>query len=175
MLRELQLARAVELGTVENGNAVLRFFPNEVLTEQTNQVKSVLGMSLNINELVPSQIREYDSAWMRTRSPIGVMQFISQSIEVPEEHYQSGIVTRTLNADGTIFDWKDVTGKVVTISSQKGRPDNAFSAVQYRDWWFYIPDSDLNSKTTFSLLTMLIAMQSGQLQNTAIVNTISLD
>jgi hypothetical protein len=175
MLRDLQRARAIEIGTVENGNAVLRFFPNAELTEQINQVKSILGMSAETNELITSQIREYDGAWMRTRSPIGVMQFIAQSIEVPEEHYQSGIVTRTLNDDGTPFEWRDVTGGIVSISSRKQEPDNAFLSVRYRDWWFYIPDSDLNSKTTFSMLSMLIAMQSGRIQNTAVINTISLD
>jgi hypothetical protein len=175
MLRELQRARAIEIAADENGNAVLRFFPNAELTEQINQVKSILGMSPESNELTTSQIREHDGAWMRMRSPIGVMQFISQSIEVPEEHYRNGIVAQTLNDDGTPFEWKDVTGRVVSISSQKQKPDNTYLSVYYRDWWFYIPDSDLNSKTTFSMLSMLIAMQAGRVQNTAVINTISLD
>ena len=127
------------------------------------------------NELIASQVRQFEGAWMRTRSPIGVMQFISQSVEVPEEHYADGIVTRTFDDDGSQFDWNKVTGRVVSILSQKERPNSAFLAVPYRGWWFYIPDSDLNTKSTFSLLSMLIAMQSGRIQNTSVINTISLD
>jgi len=33
--------------------------------------------------------------------------------------------------------------------------------VRYRDHWFYIPDEDLASKSTFSLLAQLFALQAG--------------
>jgi hypothetical protein len=84
-------------------------------------------------------------------------------------------VTDTVDTNGERFNWDRVTGRVVTISSQKEKPEGAFLSVPYRDWWFYIPDSDLNSKTTFSLLSMLISMQSGRIENTGVINTISLD
>ncbi len=175
LLRILQQSRAIEIATTETGDAVLRFFPNDELTEESRLAKSLLGMDETSNELITSQIRQFEGAWMRTRSPIGVMQFISQSVEVPEQHYLEGIVTRTFDDDGSQFDWNQVTGRVVSILSQKERPSDAFLAVPYRGWWFYIPDSDLNSKSTFSLLSMLIAMQSGRIQNTGVINTISLD
>ena len=32
-------------------------------------------------------------------------------------------------------------------------------AINYRDYWFYIEDSDLESKTTFNLMTLIFALQ----------------
>ena len=174
-LRLLQRTRSVEIATSENGDAILRIFPNDSLSDEIRQIKATLQMDETSNELILNQVRQYDGPWMRTRSPIGVMQFIAQSIEVPQEHYNLGIVTDTVDTNGERFNWDRVTGRVVTISSQKEKPEGAFLSVPYRDWWFYIPDSDLNSKTTFSLLSMLISMQSGRIENTGVINTISLD
>jgi hypothetical protein len=69
------------------------------------------------------------------------------------------IVTVTKDDNGQPFDWSKVTGKVMTIHSQKERPRNAYVAVQHRGWWFYIADDDQNSKTTFSLLNILFSLQ----------------
>jgi hypothetical protein len=45
------------------------------------------------------------------------------------------------------------------------KPENAFVAVPYRGAWFYIADDDLNSKSTFMLLTQLFNLQSGQTED----------
>jgi len=57
------------------------------------------------------------------------------------------------------FDWSKVIGKVLTIHSQGCRPQNAYVAVEYRGWWFYIADDDDSSKATFTLLSILYALQ----------------
>ncbi|MCC6395788.1 MAG: hypothetical protein IT282_02140, partial [Bacteroidetes bacterium] len=38
-------------------------------------------------------------------------------------------------------------------------PRDAAVKVEYRDAWFYIADNDLNSKTTFTLLSFLFNLQ----------------
>jgi hypothetical protein len=37
-------------------------------------------------------------------------------------------------------------------------------SVSHRGSWFFIDDADLSSKATFSLLTHLLALQSGEVQ-----------
>ncbi|MGB1881610.1 MAG: hypothetical protein ACPHTD_12920, partial [Gammaproteobacteria bacterium] len=44
--------------------------------------------------------------------------------------------------------------------SQETRPASAAVAVNYRGHWFYIDDSDIDSKSTFALLGQLFALQS---------------
>ena len=97
---------------------------------------------------------------MRCRSLLGVLYFLSKSVEPPAPHLQAGLIKVTKNDDGQPFDWSKVTGKVMTIHSQEGRPENAYVAVEHRGWWFYIADDDQNSKATFSLLNILFSLQS---------------
>ncbi len=41
------------------------------------------------------------------------------------------------------------------------RPDQAFLATPYQDRWYYIARNDLESKSTFLLLTQLFRLQAG--------------
>ena len=65
---------------------------------------------------------------------------------------------------GQPFDWGNVVGDLLTIKSQEAFPGNASVAVQYRDSWFYIDDSDMESKYTFMLLGTLTALQAGKIE-----------
>ena len=38
-------------------------------------------------------------------------------------------------------------------------PDNAAVAIQYKDYWFYIADHDLETKSTFTLLVELFGIE----------------
>ena len=103
--------------------------------------------------------REPGEVGMRCRSLLGVLYFLSASVQPPPPDVEAGLVTVTRDADGQPFDWSKATGKVMTIHSQKDRPDNAYVAVPYRDWWFYVADDDQSSKSTFSLLNILFSLQ----------------
>jgi hypothetical protein len=50
------------------------------------------------------------------------------------------------------------------IRYSESPPTDAAVAVQYRDTWFYIQDSDLNSASTFSLVGQVFALQAGNTQ-----------
>ena len=101
---------------------------------------------------------------VRSRSLLGVMYFLSEGIEIPEPHRERGRVTTTTNDDGTEFDWSKVVGDLHWIHSQDSCPEDAFVRVRYRGKWFYIDDADLNSKSTFGLLSYLFYLQAGDIQ-----------
>ena len=101
-----------------------------------------------------------------------VMYFLSQSVQVPEKDVPAGRVTVTRTAAGQPFDWQLVTEGIMTIKSSEEAPDNAAVAVNYRDSWFYIDDSDLDSKSTFSLLSQVYQLQSGDAKSVAQVLTL---
>jgi hypothetical protein len=82
------------------------------------------------------------------------------------------LVTRTKAADGTPFDWNKVTGGLFRVKSANARPANAFVSVAYRGKWFYLADNDLESKSTFMLLTQLFNLQAGQIKTVAPALTI---
>jgi hypothetical protein len=91
------------------------------------------------------------------RSVIQAVFYLSHGVEVPPEHLNCGIVTPTVDADGTVFDWQQVTAGLLAVhyAKQHYRPKQAYVAVKYRGYWFYIDDRDSDSKITFSLMSTM--------------------
>ena len=98
---------------------------------------------------------------IKTRSLLGIMYYLSQGIEIPVRHQEQGIVTITHDASGRVFNWDNITGDLFKIRSADGRPNSAIIAVKHRGTWFYIDDTDLSSKSTFSLLAQIFSLQAG--------------
>jgi hypothetical protein len=105
-----------------------------------------------------------DAIGFELRPLLGIMFFLSHAVEIPERDRAAGRVTVTRDGDGQPFDWSRVTGDLLVIKTQAEPPANAAVAVQYRGSWFYIDDSDMNSKYTFMLLGALTALQAGEIE-----------
>ena len=141
--------------------------PSETDTHSQTQKKThktILKVKIN-NDFVNSRRGELN---VRTRSISSVMYYLSQNVNIPEEHINAGLVTITKTLDGKgVFDWGETpAGEVFKVSFSKEYPVNAFIAVPYRNYWFYIADNDLQTKSTFMLLTQLFSLQAGQTQYT---------
>lgn len=95
------------------------------------------------------------------RSLLGTLFYLSQAIEVPAKHRERGFVSTTLDAEGKPFNWTRVTGDLLRVHSRKTRPRNVAVAVRYKGYWYYVDNSDLPSKSTFTLLGQLFAFQAG--------------
>jgi len=113
-----------------------------------------------------------DTIGIELRSLVGVMFFLSHATQIPERDLAAGRVTVTRDQNGEPFDWNQVIGDLLKIRSQDEPPDNAAVAVQYRDSWFYIDDSDLNSKYTFMLIGVLTSLQAGSIERAAPILTL---
>ena len=110
---------------------------------------------------------------IHTRSIANVLSYLSHNIDIPAEHIEQGLVTMTKTADGQLFDWsKTPAGKLFRIQSSDSYPDNAFLAIPYLDYWYYIAGDDLQSKSTFMLITQLFNHQSGRSKSNSPVLTI---
>ena len=81
-------------------------------------------------------------------------------------------MTVTRNAEGQPFDWQEVTEGLLAIKSSPNPPENASVAINYRNSWFYIDDSDLDSKSTFVLLGQVYQLQAGDAKAVAPVLTL---
>jgi len=125
-------------------------------------VRRYLGLQPGQDDFVLTAFpfeRKPNEVGMRCRSLLGVLYFLSASVQPPPPDVEAGLVTVTRDAAGEPFDWSKATGKVMTVHSQEDRPQNAYVAVRYRDWWFYVADDDQSSKSTFSLLNILFSLQ----------------
>jgi len=163
------------LGGSYNNQTVLIF--DSEARNRADYLKFTSDLNLNPDKLtfpimVAATGGDVNSIYLRLRSLSGVMYFLSQSVEVPEEDIAVGRVTVTLDKSGQVFDWQGVTEGVMRIRSSQELPDNASVAVEYRDSWFYIDDSDLDSKSTFLLLGQIYQLQAGDATTIAPVLTL---
>jgi hypothetical protein len=173
LLRQLELENLVSDANYQN-RPVLFFEPEARDRAEYLELTGILG--LNPNKLIfPVTVAARGSANsinLSLRSFAGVMYFLSQSVQVPEEDVAAGRVTVTRDAAGRPFDWQLVTEGLLEIKSSPERPENAAVAVNYRNSWFYIDDSDLDSKSTFSLLGQVYQLQAGDAKSLVPVLTL---
>ncbi|MFQ5482996.1 MAG: hypothetical protein ACE5ER_09575, partial [Nitrospinaceae bacterium] len=166
-LRSIRVRQGLEVSLGTDGSIrglVVRFKPTGLQMAETRQLLDLLGRPRGTERLFfTSQAFPADKPYLRmeTRSLIGVMYYLSHGVQTSRADQEKGRVTVTLNAAGQPFDWNQVTGELMQVHSSPVRPDNAMVAVNYRGWWFYLDDGDLNSKSTFSLLSQLFYLQAG--------------
>lgn len=175
-LRTLQIANGLEVGSdprhdptkleviLDPGKTqYLHFERNPKYSSVLNEVYNTLDLSLEytdiaittnfLKENVPNRIK------IKPRTLLGSLFYLSQAIDIPEEHIEEGLVTMTCCADGSYFNWEALSGRNMVIRSSRANPRNAAVKVCYRDYWYYIEDSDLNSKSSFLLLSMLFNLK----------------
>ena len=72
-------------------------------------------------------------------------------------------------------DWElfgDGSGDYFKIQVKDQKPMDTQLRVNYRGHWFYIDDSDLESKSTFALLAQIFALQAGKAEGIVPVLTL---
>jgi hypothetical protein len=106
----------------------------------------------------PDGVTSFD---LETRSLLQALYYVSTGIDIPPEHTAGGLVTVTLDAAGHEFDWGIVMRRFFHVrwAKRNKRPPGAHVAVQYKDYWFYIEDTDQDTKSTFSLLMELTCLE----------------
>ncbi len=97
-----------------------------------------------------------------TRSLMGILFSLSHSVEVPEGDLQRAVVTVTRDATTAPFH--------VRVSATPPAMDSI--RTYYRGHWFFIDDTDLESKSTMILLSQLFSIQSGPTNSFAPVLTL---
>jgi len=174
LLRQLEEEGMVSGGSYNNQTVLI--FDAEA-RNRTDYLEFTHLLGLNPDKLifpviVAARGGDVDSINLRFRSLAGVMYFLSQSVQIPQEDVAAGHVTVTRDKAGEVFDWQQVTDGVMSIKSSPQSPDNAAVAVNYRNSWFYIDDSDLDSKSTFVLLGQVYQLQAGEAKTVAPVLTL---
>lgn len=167
-LRELQQQGLVTLGrlpgSADNTVLELRFKPECQNSAAAQRFRSLLGLNpaLDAYRVVPGFGRgDGSTVLFAPRSLMAMLSYISQGVVAPAADVKAGRVTQTVDEQGQPFDWQQVLGGLLRVSSSRSRPADAAVSINYRDQWFYVADNDLESKSTFALLSQLFALQAG--------------
>jgi hypothetical protein len=90
---------------------------------------------------------------MITYSMLQIIIRLATQIDVPPEHAADGRTVPSTQIGG-----EDGSRQLVKISYSEEEPGNAFVAVRYRDYWYYIDDHDFKSKSVFTFVMILFSL-----------------
>jgi hypothetical protein len=168
IIRNLQQNHSIRMGTSETEGIAIIIEHGHEADRDVQAFKQMLNLDPNGRQfqIIPAVGHgDPNKIYLSLRSMLASMFYLSQAVEVPNSDRDKGIVTTTRSQSGEVFDWKKVTSELFQIRSASSFPKNAYVTIKYRGQWFYIKDNDLDSKSTFSLMTQLLALQSGQLSS----------
>jgi len=178
LMRQLQKKAMLRLGyqKIEDKDIPVMVIDSEArVFEETRKLKDLLGLAIEKDTFIIDTRGDRprsESVGIELRSLLGTFFFASHGVEVPANDLAMGRAMTTMDKSGMPFDWSLVVGDLVSIQSKTKKPDNAQVAIQYRGSWFYIDDSDLNTKYSFLLLDQLAALLGGKVEKAGPILTL---
>ena len=165
LLRALQRVHHIDVmrvaGTADQ--IELRFLARSKDNPDASRLKEILNLDPardRFKIISASEAPNRDTIAIATRPLISALQYISQGVEPPARDVASGKIRPTTRENGQPFDWQEMLDGVFKVASSDKAPAEASVAINYRGSWFYIADNDLDTKSTFVLITQLIALHS---------------
>lgn len=164
LLRDIQKSGAVGMRLLKNktgqDSTILFFYDQKISAETKNLLKEVnalLGLKKGTREIKVSYgsvAKDKQEIAMLTNSLLQIMITLATQVNVPDKHINSGQTIASLEMiDKNGKDWK-----ILNIEHSPERPEYAFTAVKYRDYWFWIDDRDFKSKRAFAFLMVIFSL-----------------
>ncbi|MEM7174992.1 MAG: hypothetical protein AAF443_03565 [Chlamydiota bacterium] len=142
-------------------NAIQITFPST--GEEAERLGALLhGLKMNNGNYILNMRQAFNEKaeiGIMTRSLLSCMYYLSLGVEVPKRDIEAGVVAVTKYENGDLFDWRDVIGDMITVHSSPSYPQEAYLAVHYKGYWFYIANDDIEAKRTFVLLQQIYSLQ----------------
>ena len=92
---------------------------------------------------------------MLTRSMLHIMVEMAIQVDVPARHLADGRTVPSLSKTDSA---EEKIAQLIDIKSSSDKPEDAYTAVNYKDHWFWIDDRDFKSKRSFAFLMILFSM-----------------
>src|ERR1035438_6980445 len=163
LMREVQAAGAVGMRVEENKTktqtAVLFFRRDDLpadIVEKEAEIRQMLKLAPDQQKFVLtySPVRgAADELAVNSRSMLQIMQAFASYLDVPEAHLKDRSAVPAFENSASAS-WRDV----VRIHSGKDKPAQAYAAVPYRDYWFWIDDGDWRTKRALTAVMFFFTL-----------------
>jgi len=163
LLREVQVAGAVGLRVEQdkaNGSTGVLFFRRDDVSAdiaaKAAEVRRLLKMPADQQKftLTYSPVRGGEGELaVNSRSMLQIMGAFASYLDAPEEHLLDHSAI-----PGFEHMSQEVRQSVVRIRSGKDKPEHAFAAVRYRDYWFWIDDGDWQTKRALTAVMFFFTL-----------------
>jgi hypothetical protein len=176
LLRKLQLSGAVGMRVEQDAKkqtTSIVTFRSENISEPTladaRELRQLLHLDPDAKELklvFGSAAANDKELAVLTRSLLHIMNTMAAQVEVPVEHVTAGRATPGFDASTSAI----AEQRLVRIRSAKEKPSDAFVAIRYRDYWFWIDDRDLKTKRAFAFMMALFTLsETGEKENLPLI------
>ncbi|NTU43162.1 MAG: hypothetical protein HGA78_08965 [Nitrospirales bacterium] len=121
-------------------------------------VRKTLGLdpsAADLRVVYGSVAKDDKELALLTRSILEIIIDLASYIEVPAVHVEEKRVNPTMPEE--MVQGVPVP-QLISIHSSTDKPGDAFIAVPYRNYWFWIADRDMRSKTLFSFLMFIFSL-----------------
>ena len=159
-IRRIQEAGAIAARTkqVDNKPMTTVYFRRHAspgIARDISLVKSLLGLDPRRAEFIATGEPRHtpEEIAIDTRSMQEILVELAAGVDVPKEDVTQHRATRVPG-----FDDGAEARPLIHVLSGAERPPSAYSAVYYRDRWFWIDDRDLSSKRVFMFLMIFYAL-----------------
>ena len=164
LIRQIQVSGAIGM-RIKKGedlkDTTVLFFQKEGLQPETLAARQELSALLGLNPAAGEARVNYglipggdDEIAMQTRSMLQIMIQLATKIDVPPEHVADGRTVPAMATDGYAAGYS----KLMNVHYSKERPADAFTAVKYRDYWYWVDDRDFRTKRTFAFMMILFSL-----------------
>jgi hypothetical protein len=122
------------------------------LLDQLRLTKHATSFEMKSADQIGPPAGASDFLAVRSRSLLEAAVYLSHGVDVPEAHERAGIARPEATTRPDLSD-------LFRVRVSERKPREPGIAVEYRDHWFFILDSDHSSKRTFGLLQALFLSQ----------------
>jgi hypothetical protein len=145
------------------GSLTIEITPrSDALAAQASELLRLLGQPdhtaagerIRVETYSVGQPAHPDGVRVQTRSIMQLVQMLSAAVAVPEDHLsENQAVTYPRGGRAT---------QDLRIRYSESSPDRAYVAIEHRQGWFYIDETDIDTKRYFKLLSSLLSAAMAQ-------------
>ena len=176
LVGEAQLADTIELRieTKEGGEGSLVVFPprkDPAAIARRREFTSLLGLKPDLQQLkvrYGAYSAKNDEIDMKTRSMLEIMLEYASAVQVPQVDVAEGkAAPGAVNTQQAIWG-----GPPMRVLVGDAAPKDVYAAVPYEGRWYWIANTDIESKTTFGIVMLLFSISETGIKGAAPVVTI---